>query len=368
MFNPKVSICIPSYNHEKYIEKTIKSALAQTYKNFEIIISDDNSTDNTENVINRFKDPKIKFFKNSSNIGPSANFNKLIEIAEGEYLLFIASDDILYEDAIDQYLNKISLNNDLYTLVCWCQTIDENGLEVGSYNMNLANQKRDKNKFLNELFYKQNFLMNPGVFIKKQLFSLIKNFNLSLFQTHDLDLWVRILTSGFGIDVVEKKLIKYRIHQESLSNNGNNFKKNIIINSRYIFEIQQVLENYTKIDDFKLFLNTFPNVLKYPVVNEKYKYYYLMKEAFLVGNLYHSGYNIAYKLFSCNLAYKINQDPKMLKDLELNFGYNLSDFHNQISQIINLDNFNYFNSLIEKEEIKKPKFYSKINFRKIIKF
>ena len=367
MKNPKISVCIPSYNHEKYIGKTIESILNQTYDNFEIIISDDNSGDNTRKVVEKYNDPRIKFFKNDINIGPALNPNKLIELSSCDYILMIASDDMLREDALELYVKEIQKNS-AEALFCWCQTIDENDNEIDSYNMTIANQIRDKNKLLNELFYEQNFLMGPGFFVKKSIFNSIGKFNPTLIQSQDLELWVRILTSGYRINIVNEKLIKYRIHNENLSNNLNEPSKNIAINSRYIFEIQKVLENYKNIKDFNFFVETFPNVLKYPVIDEKYKDYYLMKEAFNVGMKGHGCYNIAYKLFACDLAYKIIHNKELYKELGQIFGFDFKDFSYMLSQIINLDNIDYFSNINPKKISFKNNSIKQNKIRDLFKF
>ncbi len=368
MKNPKISVCIPSYNHEKYIGKTIESILNQTYKNFEIIISDDNSKDNSENIIKSYKDQRINFYKNNANIGPALNSNKFIELSNCDYILILPSDDVLLKNALEIYLKEIESDNNADVLFCWCQTIDENDNEIDSYNMTIANQIRDKNKLLNELFYEQNFLMGPGVFIKKKLFDLIGNYNENLLQVQDLELWVRILTSGYRINIVNEKLIKYRIHNENLSNNLNEPLKNIAINSRYIFEIQKVLENYKNIKDFNFFVETFPNVLKYPVIDEKYKDYYLMKEAFNVGMKGHGCYNIAYKLFACDLAYKIIHNKELYKELGQIFGFDFKDFSYMLSQIINLDNIDYFSNINPKKISFKNNSIKQNKIRDLFKF
>ena len=368
MKNPKISVCIPSYNHEKYIGKTIESILNQTYKNFEIIISDDNSKDNSENIIKSYKDQRINFYKNNTNIGPALNSNKFIELSNCDYILILPSDDILLKNALEIYLKEIENNNNADVLFCWCQTIDENDNEIDSYNMTIANQIRDKNKLLNELFYEQNFLMGPGVFIKKKLFDLIGNYNENLLQVQDLELWVRILTSGYKINIVSEKLIKYRIHNKNLSNNLNEPLKNIAINSRYIFEIQKVLENYKNIKDFNFFVETFPNVLKYPVIDEKYKDYYLMKEAFNFGMKGHGCYNIAYKLFACDLAYKIIHNKELYKELGQIFGFDFKDFSYMLSQIINVDNIDYFSNINPKKISFKNNSNKQNKIRDLFKF
>ena len=367
MKNPKISISIPSYNHEKYIGKTIESILNQTYENFEIIISDDNSGDNTRKVVEKYNDPRIKFFKNDINIGPALNPNKLIELSSCDYILMIASDDILREDALEIFLKEIESNN-ADVLFCWCQTIDENDNEIDSYNMTVANQIRDSNKLLNELFCEQNFLMGTGVFVKKSIFDSIGKFNPTLIQSQDFELWVRILTSGYRINIVNEKLIKYRIHNKNLSNNLNEPLKNIAINSRYIFEIQKVLENYKNIKDFNLFVETFPNVLKYPVIDKKYKDYYLMKEAFNVGMKGHGCYSIAYKLFACDLAYKIIHNKELYKELGQIFGFDFKDFSYMLSQIINVDNIDYFSNINPKKISFKNNSNKQNKIRDLFKF
>lgn len=94
---PLVSIIITSYNRAAFIGKAIESALMQDYQNFEIIITDNCSTDNSDAVITSFKDSRIKYSRNDSNIGMIPNFQKGISLARGEYITFISSDDYLTE-------------------------------------------------------------------------------------------------------------------------------------------------------------------------------------------------------------------------------------------------------------------------------
>ncbi|MEH7321092.1 glycosyltransferase family 2 protein, partial [Priestia megaterium] len=91
--NPTVSVIIPTYNVEAYIKETIQSVLNQTYQNFEIIIVDDCSTDGTVNVIKQFQDTRINLFLNEKNSGPSYSRNKAINLAKGEWIAILDSDD-----------------------------------------------------------------------------------------------------------------------------------------------------------------------------------------------------------------------------------------------------------------------------------
>ena len=98
--NPKISICIPTYNRANFLRSAIQSVIEQDFSNFELIIVDNCSTDNTREVILEFDDPRIKFFVNDSNIGMVRNWNKCLELANGEIIWILHSDDIMGFNAL----------------------------------------------------------------------------------------------------------------------------------------------------------------------------------------------------------------------------------------------------------------------------
>ncbi len=102
--NPLVTVAMVTYNSEKFVEIAIQSVLKQTYKNFELIISDDCSSDKTWEIIQSFKDSRIIATRNEKNIGEYPNRNKCIDLAKGEYFIFVDGDDIIYSHALDNYL------------------------------------------------------------------------------------------------------------------------------------------------------------------------------------------------------------------------------------------------------------------------
>jgi glycosyltransferase involved in cell wall biosynthesis len=343
----KVSICIPLYNHKNFIGRCIDSVLNQTYQNIEIIVSDDNSSDNGVDLVENIKDSRIKIIKNKINLGPSVNINKAVENAVGDYIIVLASDDMLYSDTIDKYLQKTLESPEALLYFGWFQTIDQNDIEIDSYNMVVGNKSRNPELYLWELFSGNNFLMGSGVLYKKNFFEIVGKFDPLLIQTQDMDMWVRTLTAGHKISIVEEKIIKYRIHSDNLSNNLVDPKKMITMQSRYLFEIQKVLEHYLNIKDFELFKKTFPNTLNYNFVDEKYKNFYLMKEAIRVGNLSDSLYHVAYKLFAVNIAHIIFKNKNLTQEISEKFGFNFADFCIELNNIINDKNIIFLKNLIE---------------------
>lgn len=126
--SPKVSICIPTYNRKGYLKETLESAFAQTYKDYEVVVVDDGSTDGTPEMI---KDAGYNVrYCWVKHIGQAAARNKLIELARGQYLMFIDSDDLLFPDTVQRLMDAIDYyGSDVFTYGSYIG-VDENGNEV----------------------------------------------------------------------------------------------------------------------------------------------------------------------------------------------------------------------------------------------
>ena len=107
--NPKISVGIPVYNGEKFVRKSIESVLRQTYGNFELIISDNASTDSTSDICTEFltKDSRIKFVRQDKNMGSIWNFNFLLQKAVGEYFVWVAADTIILPEFLEKNINLL---------------------------------------------------------------------------------------------------------------------------------------------------------------------------------------------------------------------------------------------------------------------
>jgi glycosyltransferase involved in cell wall biosynthesis len=106
---PKITVITVCYNTEDYVSETIKSVLNQSFDSFEYIIVDDHSTDSSWEKIKSFNDPRIKAYRNKKNIGEYPNRNKAIDLATGDYVIFIDGDDILYPNALETFCHYIKL-------------------------------------------------------------------------------------------------------------------------------------------------------------------------------------------------------------------------------------------------------------------
>ncbi|MBV4192553.1 glycosyltransferase family 2 protein [Bacteroides fragilis] len=159
--NPLVSIVIPVYNRELYIEDAIRSAISQTYQNIEIIIVDNCSTDSTWNILNTWarKDDRIKVFQNKENLGPVLNWNECFKRASGEYLKILWSDDWISPTFVEKCLSFFKRDTAFVLSGYQITTGDDTLLEV-SY------EKRDYTviEYLNNilLYNKEAFPLSPG--------------------------------------------------------------------------------------------------------------------------------------------------------------------------------------------------------------
>ena len=213
-----VSICIPTYNSEMYIEECLESVIDQSYKNLEIIISDNNSEDNTLEILNRLKVDNMKIYKNNSNLGMVANFNIVSNLANGEYLKFLASDDKLDKFSIEKLIEPFNNYENLVLTSSAKKIINSNSeiifkqissLKTGIY--------KGENIIQKILFSGRNPVGEPSTaLVKKKAIDYVGGFNSPFPMTLDIDFWISILNQG-DLFYINEPLASFRVHELSYS-------------------------------------------------------------------------------------------------------------------------------------------------------
>ena len=112
MTNPMVSVCIPTYRGASVLADTINSVLSQTYPHFELVIVNDNSPDNTDDIVASYNDPRIRYARNETNLGPQENWNKCLELAQGKYFKLLPDDGLLEADRLEKRVSLLAKIND----------------------------------------------------------------------------------------------------------------------------------------------------------------------------------------------------------------------------------------------------------------
>ena len=279
MKKPLITVIIPVYNTEKYLDKCIKSVINQTYKNLEIIIVNDGSTDNSLNYIQKCKkqDNRIKII-NKANGGLSSSRNKALDIHKGKYISFIDSDDYVDSNFIEElYNNLINTNSDIS--VCnYYNTI--NGIDYFKKYENFVLEGKDKYKYLLGKFSELTIISCNKLY-KEEIF---KNIRFKTCIKHeDADIIVDILNNTQKISyMLDKCLYHYNRRDNTLSttcNIGsfdminalekniktmkkNNIKANYIKFELSIYiELKYILTNIKENEDDELIINKYKNKL-----------------------------------------------------------------------------------------------------------
>ena len=133
---PRVSIGMPVYNGEKYIEEAIQSILAQSYTDFEFIVSDNASTDRTQEICLGYasKDPRVRYCRNSKNLGAAPNYNRAFELSSGEFFKWADYDDMITPDFLSKCIDILDRYPDVVLCYPLSRVIDENGIILGDYS------------------------------------------------------------------------------------------------------------------------------------------------------------------------------------------------------------------------------------------
>lgn len=203
-FNPLVSIVIPVYNGENYLKEAIESALAQTYKNIEIIVVNDGSTDNTDAIAKEYGN-KIRYFK-KKNGGVASALNLAIEKMQGEYFSWLSHDDLYFPQKIENQINFLSKqNNKKVVLFSNYLLINENGRKISEVIIN------HKTTLIPEYCLLRGCVNGITMLIPKEAFVDCGNFNEKLRCTQDYDLWHKFLKKYPFMHMTDI-LAKTRIH------------------------------------------------------------------------------------------------------------------------------------------------------------
>lgn len=365
---PKISVLIPSYNHEKYIGEAIESVLMQTYQDFELIIVDDGSTDQSVEVIQRYQqqDARIHFIKFEQNLGACSAAARLIEEAQGEYLAVLSSDDLFIPNKLEKQLNFLENNSQYKAVFSYAEMIDENGnpfvRQDHFYTKIFIQPNRNRFDWLRYFFYHGNCLCHSSVLIKKECYEKIGVYDYRYFQLPDFDFWIR-LCMQYEIFIISENLVKFRIRANEENASGDNYTNQI----RYRNELVSVLQRYRAIQSKKVFLRIFPQAGNYLQISDTNLEYALAMVCLEKTN------SIMHRSFGLNLLFEIlGRNDKKFTDEHINIFKKLYDLSkkNDIFSVCLVDIFcpevfikKYQLLECEKQEIEIEQYGNSTNIR-----
>ena len=205
----KISVCMATYNGEKYIKEQLESILCQLGENDEIIISDDGSTDNTKSIIESFKDKRIKFFTNNGVKGVVSNFENSLNKSSGDYIFLADQDDVWLSNKVTTCLNRLK---DFDLIVCNCKVVDGSLNVLHQSYFNLARSGRGFFKNI----YRSTYLGCCLAF-RRDILTDILPFPKKLMMFHDW--WIGFIAElKLNVYFENEPLMLYRRHINTTSN------------------------------------------------------------------------------------------------------------------------------------------------------
>lgn len=237
---PFISIVIPTYNRDHFIAEAMNSALAQNYPNFEVVVVDDGSTDETPDIVRSFSDPRLRYVVKEHN-GAPATRNRCIAEAKGEYLLWLDSDDMLMPNVLEVYAEALARTPEADVLYGDLIVTDHEFRQTGEachqdwYGRN--------NGLIAQLFH-SNCIPNPGTMVRKTVYDAVGKFDESFRRAHDYELWTRFALKA-NFKHVPMNVVKWRWHDSNMSSGSvkldTSFDAKIIRKLTANFSLQQLL-------------------------------------------------------------------------------------------------------------------------------
>jgi glycosyltransferase involved in cell wall biosynthesis len=336
---PTVSVIIPSYNHEKFVKECIQSVLDQTYQDFEIIITDDCSIDNTVHIIEQFDDPRIRLFRHKINRGVSVTANHCIFQANGKYIAWLSSDDAWYPNKLEkqvQYLDEHPSVGVVFGKVDW---IDESGNLITDPSFPYLNiydvENQSRQEWLRYFFLSGNCLSLPSSLIRQECFSEVGLFNPVYTKIQDLDIWIKICFK-FNVTILDQRLIRNRWINDENNASGDTIKNRIQVR----FEYKTSLEHYLQINTSDELLSIFPHAEQYgEITNDTIPY--------TLGRIAIDNHLDFKMLWGLELIYRLLQDERLAEILKTQCDFTYLDFI-KLSNECDLFNLRAFNELDKK--------------------
>lgn len=217
MNGPIVSVCIPSYNYAHYIGTAIESALQQTYADLEVVVIDNCSTDDTEQVVARYMaaDPRVRFLRNEENVGPRENLNRCLRHAAGDYIKVLCADDLLAPTCLEECVRMLEENSTASLVATGRRVINGAGELLRNEAWFLRRTTLDGSKAVRECLLAGNFIGEPSSVMFRRS-DIRRGFDTLYRQSIDLEMWLHLLTLG-DLVYLPQPLAGFRVHERQVT-------------------------------------------------------------------------------------------------------------------------------------------------------
>lgn len=213
MNTPLVTVLMPVYNAERFLKRAIESILAQTFTNFELLIINDGSTDQSVPIIQSFADERIHLLHNETNSGVIHTLNKGIISAKGKYIARMDADDICETHRLEKQVSYLEQHPDVAVVASHILLINAEEEELGTWDQDVQYSTPEQ---LFRRMAKTNCIAHPSILIRTEIVQQYL-YHKTQKGSEDWDLWMRLLSDGHTIHKLPEYLLKYRIHTASVT-------------------------------------------------------------------------------------------------------------------------------------------------------
>jgi glycosyltransferase involved in cell wall biosynthesis len=273
----KVSVIVPTFNRVHYLKKVIESILFQDYEDYEIIIADNDSTDNTEEMIKGFNSERIIYQKNEQNIGMIGNHNKTLDLVTGDYIHIFSDDDVMKQGSISKKAAILDAYSNVGLVHSNIDIIDGDDKVLSTHWGASYYERWEKThnksrmfkglEYFKTLYYHWNVISMPSVMIRASVLKAAgSQFNPKVKFAMDLEMWMRICLFS-DVFYVNESLVQYRIHSSNniLEENKDSTYNEFVLIKEILFEKFGPMMNAMGIRENDIKKTVAKQVAKYPL-------------------------------------------------------------------------------------------------------
>jgi hypothetical protein len=244
---PLISVLVKAFNHAPFIRQTIDSILNQSLQDFEIVVTDDASTDGTPEIVRGFTDPRMRLQVLPRNLGISGAMNATIARARGRYFAILNSDDWALPGRLRRQVDFLEANPDVSLVFGLPQPVNDDGAPAEAYSdfsQPLLLPDFSRRTWLRQFFFTGNCLCAPTAMIRREAYAAAGAYDRRLTNLQDLDMWIRMLIAGHAIHVLPEPLTAFRIR----ANHANMSAPRPDTRLRTQFETGRILRHFASFD------------------------------------------------------------------------------------------------------------------------
>lgn len=238
--NVKISVIMSVYNGEDYLAEAIDSVLSQSFRDFELIIINDCSTDSTAEILGEYasRDTRVKVHTNEVNLRLPSSLNKAISVAGGKYIARMDADDICLPDRLEKQYAFMEANPDVALSSCRFMTLKNGVISSGGCG------GRSDNDSIKALLLVTNPILHPGIIAKADAIrSLLYDKNFTC--TEDMELWTRFVLAGYKVEILSEYLMIYRLHDKQITETtrAKQHKEVVEVQKKYIGSLLEAMDS-----------------------------------------------------------------------------------------------------------------------------